>query len=72
MSKYIIKYTTINGKKGFHEFTTFKSAKEIYLAIQENLTIKKARLYKAKDNKKMLLEKFTKKRIVGLNETGVK
>lgn len=59
--KYIIKYKITNNKKGIHEFTTFHDAKSIYLALAENVTIKGAKLYEVKGNKRRLLEKFTKK-----------
>ena len=61
MKKYIIIYKITNNKKGQHEFTEYKKAKKIYLALQENLTIKAAKLYEQTGKRKKLIEKFTKK-----------
>lgn len=67
MDKFIIKYKITNNKSGIHEFVNFEIAKKIYLELQENLTIKAAKLYEIKNNKKILIEKFTKKEIYPLN-----
>ena len=68
MEKYfIIKYTITNNKKDITSFSTFESAKTIYHAFIDNLTIKAAKLYEISGNKKRLIEKFTKKEIYPLN-----
>ncbi len=64
---FIIKYKIINNKTDQTEFATFESAKKIYLAFIENLTIKSAKMYEIKNNKKILIEKFTKKEIYPMN-----
>ena len=61
---YKINYTITNGKKSYMFFSSFETAKEIYQALGYNLTIKKAKLFKIEDNKKILIEKFTKKYIL--------
>lgn len=61
MKKYIIVYKITNNKKGQHEFTEYKDAKEIYIYLQYNLTIKAAKLYEQTGKRKKLIEKFTKK-----------
>lgn len=58
--QYIIKYTITNNKKGKYIFDTYEQAKEIYIALAYNLTIKKARLYRTKGHKKQLIEQFKK------------
>ena len=63
-NKYIIKFKTTNNKKMMHEFTRYEDVKQIYLALQENLTVKSGKLYHIKENKKQLIEKF-KKIIIG-------
>ena len=68
MEKYfIIKYTITNNKKDITSFSTFESAKTIYHAFIDKLTIKAAKLYEISGNKKRLIEKFTKKEIYPLN-----
>lgn len=61
--KYIVNYTITNNKKGQHEFEDYTQAKEIYIQLAYNLTIKKAKLYEICNNKKRLLKKFKNKRI---------
>lgn len=65
--KCIIDFKITNGKKDKHEFKDFESAKQVYLALIENLTIKSAKLYMVKGKKKILIEKFTKKIVLSYN-----
>lgn len=72
MKKYIIIYKITNNKKGQHEFAEYKNAKEIYINLQYNLTIKAGKLYKIENNRKKLIEKFNKKNIITLNGEKIK
>lgn len=58
--EYTIKYKTPSGRKGQHTFKDYTTAKEIYAAFTYNITIKSAKLYEVYNEKKRLLEKFTK------------
>ena len=66
--KYKIEYKITNNKKGDMSFANFENAKHIYLSFIENLTIKSAKLYKIKNKKKILIEKFTKKMVLPYKE----
>lgn len=68
MNNFKIEYTITNNKKSHMDFRSFESAKEVYISLAYNLTIKKAKLYDLRNNKKVLVEKFNKKRIYPLNE----
>lgn len=60
--KYIVSYTITNNEKDKYIFDTYEQAKDMYIALAYNLTIKKARLYRIKENRKQLIEKFKKVR----------
>ncbi len=61
MKKYIIIYKITNNKKDQLEYNNFEIAKEIYINLQYNLTIKAGKLYEQTGKRKKLIEKFTKK-----------
>ena len=72
MIKYIIIYKITNNKKDQLVYNNFQTAKEIYIALQYNLTIKAAKLYEQTGKRKKLIEKFNKKNIITLNGEKIK